>query len=639
MAAIKVCGIGEHQTVSYAARELAEYLQKMTGETVAVASPKGYDPSDETALWIGTGGSFPDLEMPEVTDPELDDAVCIRVKNGKGIIAGVNPRSVLLGVYRYLTELGCRWVRPGDDGEFIPKLRLENTSAEVSEAASYRHRGICIEGAVSYRHLRDIIEWAPRVGFNGYFIQFREGYTFFDRWYSHVGNPYKGPEVFSVEKARDLVRKAAGEIKKRSLLYHAVGHGWTCEPLGISGLGWDYPPPDELPPETAQYLALVNGKRQLWHGVPLNTNLCYSNPEVRRLIAEEIAGYAQEHPEIDILHFWLADGSNNQCECEECRTARPSDFYVKMLNEVDHLLTERDLDTRIVFLIYVDLLWPPAVERISNPDRFILMFAPITRTYSKAFAPGSTLPEPPPYERNDLTFPRGVDENVAFLRRWQDVFAGDSFDFDYHYMWDHYNDPGYTQMAKVLYDDIRCLQGIGLNGFVSCQTQRAFFPTGLGMMVMGWTLWNKELDFEDMARDYFAAAFGPDGQRCYEYLRNISSCFDPVYLRGEKPQVSTDAVRSLARTQKVISGFRPVIEKNVAAGDKCRAASWEYLKHHADICEQLAAALEARAAGDDDTASRMWEKVRETVWGREQVHPVLDVWLFTSTMGRKFSKK
>ncbi|NLC67502.1 MAG: DUF4838 domain-containing protein, partial [Clostridiaceae bacterium] len=139
-----------------------------------------------------------------------------------------------------------------------------------------------------------------------------------------------------------------------------------------------------------------------------------------------------------------------------------------MLNDLDEILSEKGLKTKIVFLIYVDLLWAPEIEKIKNPGRFILMFAPITRTYSKSFEADGDLPETPPYERNKLRFPYDVKENLAFLKSWERVFKGDSFDFDYHFLGDHYRDPGYYSIVKVLSQDIKNLGKIGLNGFVSC---------------------------------------------------------------------------------------------------------------------------------------------------------------------------
>ncbi len=72
---------------------------------------------------------------------------------------------------------------------------------------------------------------------------------------------------------------ADAEMKKRGLIHHAVGHGWTCEPFGISGLGWEEQE-YTLSPQVTCSLALVNGKREIWKGVALNTNLCYSNPHI-----------------------------------------------------------------------------------------------------------------------------------------------------------------------------------------------------------------------------------------------------------------------------------------------------------------------------------------------------------------------
>jgi hypothetical protein len=424
------------------------------------------------------------------------------------------------------------------------------------------------------------------------------------------------------------------------LLFHAVGHGWTCEPFGIPGLGWEYPP-EPVPPEAVQYLALVNGKRELWGGVALNTNLCYSNPDVRRIMVDDIARYAQAHPEVDLLHLWLADGTNNHCECENCRTMRPADFYVMLLNEVDRRLTELGLPTRIVFLIYVDLLWPPEHVRLAHPDRFALMFAPITRTYSRPYEVRGALPALPAYARNHLTFPRGVEENVAFLRAWQGLFDRliDSFDFDYHLMWDHVYDPGYMQASRVLHADLQQLRALDLDGFNSCQVQRASFPTGLPMTLMGWTLWDREREFDEMARDYFNAAFGPDGALAQAYLERLSALFDPPYLRGEQPAVNAAAAERLRQVPAAVEAFRPVIARNAGSGIACHAASWAYLAHHADLMVGLADALEARARGDAAGALEQWEAVRGMAWQREpELHAVFDTWLFNNVYSSKFEE-
>jgi len=629
---VEVHVVGEHPTVAFAASELARYLGRVTGRKVRVGPALS---DDAAGLRVGVASAFPEVSPPEVADPRLDDAVVIEVAGDKGVIAGGNPRSVLLAVYRYLTELGCRWVRPGPDGEYLPRLEAL-PAVQVAEAASYRHRAVCIEGAVSVDHVRDMVDWLPKLGFNGYFIQFREAFEFFNRWYARVGHPDGPGEDLSQAQAQEYTAAVEAEIAKRDLLYHKVGHGWTCEPFGIPGLGWGRQA-TEPGPEATQYFAEVNGERKLWGGVALNTNLCYSKPEVRRIMAEAIAAYAEEHPEVDYLHVWLADGSNNNCECAACRQARPSDFYVAMLNELDALLTQRGLGARIVFLIYVDLLWPPERETLSNTDRFVLMFAPIVRTYSETFRVGDDLPALPPFRRNELEFPSSVDANVAFLKAWQQGFPGDSFDFDYHLMWDHANDPGHMQIAETIAADMKGLRAIGLNGFVSCQVQRVFLPTGLAMTAMGRTLWNAALEFEDVARDYFQSAFGADADACRDYLTKLSELFDPPYLRGEKEGADAQAAEKLAEAPGVVESFRPIIERNMAAPDPCHAKSWRYLAHHAALTTGLAGALAAKARGDADEARALWQDVRQMAWEREaELHPVFDAWLFTSRLGARF---
>lgn len=633
MNTLEIVTLRDSETLNFAVEELRKYLGRIDSDKDIVLEKEiSYEVGRENTIYLGTIDQF-GLEEPKVKDSRFDDGIYIDFSSGRGIISGTNERSVLIGVYRFLKEIGCRWIRPGKDGEIIPKRDISSVSVKVVEKASYRHRGICIEGAVSYENVYDIIDWAPKVGFNSYFIQFREGYTFFDRWYSHINNPLKEKEPFSVEKAREFVRSLEKEIKRRGLLYHAVGHGWTCEPFGIPGLGWDIYK-GEVPEDYIRYTAEINGKRGLWEGIPLNTNLCYSNSEVRRIVTDSIVEYLETHPYIDVLHFWLADGANNQCECEECRKALPSDFYVMMLNELDKKLTSKGINTKIVFLLYVDLLWPPEKERIENPDRFIMMFAPITRSYSDTFKPVGSSMKIPEYRRNNLIFPKNIEENLAFLKEWQKIFDGDSFDFDYHLMWAHYADPGYINIAGIIYDDIRNLKAIGLNGLISCQIQRVFFPTGLPMYVMASTLWDDNLNLEDITDEYLIGSFGPDGILVKEYLNKLSLLFDPPVLRRERPP-SPQFIENFSKVREILAEFEPVIKRNLSLEPSTISKSWLYLDYHRKMVDKLSSMLEAIFKGDSTSVVKIWEELKLMLQREEDVlQPVFDLFEFVNVFER-----
>ena len=630
---ITIYRLGGAPPIQLAAKELKRCLGAMTRLPVQVKAAASYEPF-LGGLWLG---QFADFRLPATrgADPELDDEIAIHTAADGGLIAGANERSVLLAAYRYLTELGCRWVRPGKTGECLPKLGAKLPAVMVKEKASYRHRGVCIEGAVSWEHVRDMVDWLPKLGFNAYFIQFREAYNFFQRWYEHEANPLWPRAEFSVEGAQDLTRRLRAEIKQRGLLLHLVGHGWTCEPFGIPGPGW-FPHEGPLPKGAAQYLAEINGKRELWGQIALNTNLCYGNPQTRKIVTDAIVAYARENPDVDLIHFWLADGSNNQCECPLCQDHRPADLYVTMLNELDAKLTAADLPTRIVFLAYVDLLWPPKKERIHNQDRFVLMFAPITRSYSTSFTDAATEGvKLPPFKLNKLRFPSDPAVNLAFLQGWQQGFTGDGFDFDYHFMWDHFKDPGQVTLATVLHQDLQGLRDIGLDGFMSCQAQRVFFPTGLGMTVLGRTLWNRKLSFGAIARDHLRASFGEGGDAVLKHLRTISRLFAPEVIRGEAtPEETKAAVKSWKRVPAAVDKMHGAIAAGLKSADPCQAHSWQLLQAFGEYCKLLSAALVAKQGGCPETAKAaalaalQW--VRQT---ERRLHPVFDLYEFGITLG------
>jgi hypothetical protein len=619
------------ETTHFAASELARYLARMLQIDVPVVSA----PPTGRGSWIEL------LVAPSRESSasfHAQDAITIDVRAGHGVIAGSSGRSVLFGVYRFLVANGCRWVRPGAAGEHVPVITAI-TDLRVAERPAYRHRILCIEGAFSLAHLQDAIDWAAKTGFNGFFMQFRDAYTFFERWY---GDPERarGRTRLPRGTAASLARRAEREIRRRGLVLHAVGHGWACESLGIPGLGWDYPPPP-VPPGTSRMLALVNGTRQLFGDVPINTNLCYSNREAHQNFVQEVVRYARDHPEVDVLHVWLADAANNHCECRDCVDIRPSDAYVDILNDIDHAMTELDLRQRLVCIAYQDLLWPPVVERIQDPSRFVFAFAPVSRSYGLPFKATSPTPTAMrPYRRNEIELPRTADDHAGYLAAWRQALPTDAFAFDYHLWRNQYTDLGSLRTARVLFEDLRALRSMGLHGFASCQPMRSAFPTPLAMSILAETLWDDAVEFDQVVSSSLEAAFGPSWRVAHDYLRSVSAHFDPAYLRGEP--VDLDSVgRAVSELPGVMRAFASKFE-NILSGplSPLERRSWDVLGLHSWLAEELAAIVALRTSGDVDAGVARWQRLEADLDHRLAPYDdLVDGWMLKTSLASALASR
>jgi len=224
--------------------------------------------------------------------------------------------------------------------------------------------------------------------------------------------------------------------------------------------------------------------------------------------------------------------------------------------------------------------------------------------------------------------PRKIEENVARLRRWQEIFTGDGFIFDYHFFTDHYKDPGYSQISKMLFDDIKNLDKLGLNGTVNCQLTRAFFPTGLGLYLMARALWNKNSDFATEANAYYQFAFGDSEVK--KYFENLSELFDPPYIRREKTQADPAAAEKFKSIPAFIDAFgNSFINKGT---HRCVNRSREILRLHGMVCKLLSKALYYRAKGMKDESLIVFKDVES--WARlndKNLNDVLDLYVFIHT--------
>jgi hypothetical protein len=619
-----------------AASELRRCLILMTGQNVSIKYVDRFEKDEEPAILVGMREYLSGfLGADECPENQLDDEILVTQRKGNCLVTGSNPRSVLFAAYDLLEELGARWVAPGHLGEVLPSSDCHGLfDIEANEKASYRHRGVCIEGAPSLEHALGMIDWMAKHKMNTFFLQFKTSIYFWSNYYLREYNPTHGnPEEVDELRSLELDGEVIEAAKLRGFVLHRVGHGWTAESLGFKGLGWwraDREPDDE----TRELLALVKGTRGFFGDVPINTELCYSNPVAFKGIVDEIVHYAEEHPEVDALHFWLSDATNNFCECESCRRSSPTDWYAKLLEAVRREIAGKGLGTRVVFLCYTNTLTPPREEEFEDEDGLIYMFAPISRCYVHPLADPSCAGagRSGGWPLNRVKAPRTNSEFVEIRRAWREAFSGDSFIFDY-YLWAPYlRDMNPLGFARLIAADIRSYEELDLNGLVSCQALRAFYPAGLQMSVMASVLWDREADSERIISDQLSACFGDESGMVEEYLEALDEVLSPSETEPHKSSLRSGEANWIRPILKLVEEQGARLE-GLKGDDGTGKRFSDLLKHFNRLLQLRARVALLEAEGKTEEAEKVSRELGEFLRGTENLTGrYLDLWLLLNAL-------
>lgn len=606
--------ITSYSVVDYAAQELKKYLRMMMpeGGDIKIA----YNPDAKDGFRLGLMQDF-GLDVSDAEDTVLDDIIYMDCDENGGIIAGDNPRSVLLSVYEYLRRNGCRWFLPGVDGEYIPMQDIK--PVKYRHKPSCRYRGWCSEGAQFQQNILEAIELMPKLGMNVFMIQFVNPSVFYNRYYNHtVNKENRIAEPIFPTQSLQWKRQCEVELARRGLQLHDIGHGFNYLPFGINIMTGKTIEEKEasLTAEQRSILAEIGGERKLFKGSAANTNFCMSNAEARAKVADFIVDFSSNHGNIDYLHVWLADGSNNHCECAECQKKTPSDWYVMLLNEIDEKLAKAGLDTRIVFISYVDTTWAPTCESIKNPDRFILLFAPIFRCYAYSIPGGRGESTAVPYNRNKNVFPDSLGASLDYLDEWKKVWKGPNVAFEYHF-WRHqcYDLSGLMQ-ARLLNEEVKLYKENDVNGIIQCGTQRTFFPTGISFYSYARTLFDTSLTYEEIEEDYFSCCFGENWKYYRDYLAKLFDALPFEFFSRDVARTRKNVHYDPERADKIeaihglTKGLREHLKENCNPDMRIKSISAKLLWYHADFCDLVAGWMSAKARGEIELAADLAEKAR-----------------------------
>ena len=598
---LSIAKITSDSTVDFAAEELKKYLRMMMPEGGDIAI--SYAPEAKDGFRLGLMCEL-GLDTSDAENATLDDIIYIDCDTEGGVIAGSNYRSVLLAVYEYLRQNGCRWLFPGVDGEYIPMQDIK--PIKYRHKADSRIRGNCIEGATGQQMLIDFIDFLPKVGLNSFMIQFKNPKSLYDRFYEHSHNTENRPaEPITKDQVAQWSVSLECEIAKRALFLHYCGHGFTTDPFGIdSAMGWSKVDGSLFSDDVMKYFAKTNGERKFFKNQPMNTQLCMTNREARKKVVDYVVDYSKHHSNIDYLHVWLADDYNNHCECEECSKHRPSDLYVVLMNEIDDALTAAGLDTKIVVIVYVDTFWAPIKEKLHEGDRFILMVAPIFRDFTMEYDVNAPLPALRPYERNKLKMPESLEESIAYYKEWKNAYQGDRFVFEYHF-WKHMHyDLSGKMLARRIYNDVKAYRELGEQGIIECGSQRAFFPNGFAFYTHARALFDASLSLEDIERDYYTTAYGEVSEKISSLLGALSDAVPFDYIsdvhavkrpEGYKlPDFPERISKALAVKDELIS----VIRDNYNSDIRLRTVSIRILEAYCTYLDKLLAVFDNLSRGN-----------------------------------------
>jgi hypothetical protein len=172
-------------------------------------------------------------------------------------------------------------------------------------------------------------------------------------------------------------------------------------------------------------------------------------------------------------------------------------------------------------------------------------------------------------------------------------------------VWDHMID---THIAHLYHEDLQQLKGMGLDGVVSCQSFRAFYPSGLAMATLADALWDPDVRWQEMRDRYLEAAYGAQADFADEYLSTLESFLDTGDSHWRTPPLSNAGASKLEACADFLEVSLAEIQvRQNALTERARRKSLDLLAHHATWLRSVVQGYRARLAGDAEGADEAFD--------------------------------
>ena len=490
-------------TLSFAAAEATEFLSRVPGVqaeagVVEDASPEAPFIAVLTPTALEAADGWVSERFGRVRPPEAEQSFAIRtIREGEAsgyLVLGRDRAGALYGTYELLRRLGFRWLGPDDHDTHVPgALPRPLPDLDLSQSPSFITRGF------------------------------------------HGGED-RGSEAFLLWMARN----------KLNLWFAAQSNKPFCRKLclkfltGGHSIYHRYAPPEKYFADHPEWYCLKDGERRGEIERGFGYNVCFSNAEVRRQLAENMVEdlISGENRWTDIMQVWPLD-NGVWCECEGCRRlGNPTDQILLLAHDCRQaiLRARREgrlgRDVRVNIPAYHETLPIPTKELPPGFDHAgtLVIFFTIERCYS-----------------HPIDDPACTEINAGlarFLKDWREnpdcPFRGEMFIGEY------YNVSSFASLAipfaRTMAVDIPFYHAVGARHLNYMHVTTAHWGTlSLTNAQFAAQLWDHRLDCRAFFEDYLDHRYRGHSEamgRFYDLLEQAMRNSKPLkhYAGLEKPR-------------------------------------------------------------------------------------------------------